>query len=175
MTLSKSLPWILLVGVIASDWLAARNTQGGAQPEELLRVKRLEITGVDGRSRIVMTTDVNGIAKIIFVDNRGREESEIAQDKDGVMSLRFAGLKGQPSVILESGLYQGGPRFLLRGSTWPEQRILLGFHTDDAPSDVSRVWGLFLPSLDGFHNLSAIGAARDLKTGRTQGFVAPSQ
>jgi hypothetical protein len=175
MNLVRQLPWILLLVSIVANRLLPSSTADSNKSDEVIRAKQIEVVDSNGAVRIVMATDADGSAKVVFKDPARKTESSITQRRTGAMSIQFAGPQGMPSVILESDFDHGGPRLFFRGNTWPGQRVLLGFHTDDLPSETSRIWGLFFPSLDGVHNLSGIGVSRDSKTGMMHGFVLPIQ
>lgn len=166
--------WVCLVALLGSGALVSRNSQtlGSAQT---VRASRIEVTDPSGRPRIVITTGRDGTAQITFLSSDGKRNSRIGQYSDGTMSLEFAGRAERPSVYLTSDFSHSGPRLLLTGNTWPEQRILLGFKIDDVPSGLSYGWGLFFPTVDGLHDFAAIGAARDVRTGQTSGYVLPSR
>jgi hypothetical protein len=172
MSFLKQLPWIVIVVFLLIERIASPSAEGQGTTE-LEKLHRLEIVDDHGNVRITMTTDNDGSAVLSFRAPNAPSPSVLSQGSDGTMTLRFAGKKGEPAIVLRSDPHYGGPSLLLTGNTWPEQRILLGFHVDDAPSESSRVWGLFLPTPDGFHNFSAVAAARNSKTGQTTGFVIP--
>jgi|SRR5579884_862574 len=164
--------WACLAVLLGSGSLISRSSQivGNVQT---IRASRIEVTDPSGRPRIVIATDSDGVAQISFVSPDGKNNSRIRQYGDGAMSLEFAGKTDRPSVYLTSDFSHSGPRLLLTGNTWPEQRILLGFKTDDVPSGLSYTWGLFFPTIDGFHDFASIGATRDVRTGQTSGYVLP--
>ncbi len=175
MHVSERFFWILLFGAFALGATISRDSHNSTMVPDVVRARRVEITDDSGVVRIVMATKPYGTAQILFRSPDERADSRIEQFRNGAVSLELAGPEGRPSVVLETDFLQGGPRLSMSGYTGPEQRILLGFKTDDAPSRESHVWGLFFPTHDGFHDFSGLGAARDIGTGRTGGFVLPTR
>ena len=141
--------------------------------DEVVRTRRLQIVDTNGRTRISMSIDADGTAKLSFLNSARKVPSEIVQTTAGETILRFAGVGRDPSVLLGSGIDVGGPRLVLNGTTWPNQKILLGFKTDDVPRSVSDTWGLFFPSSVGSAEYAGIGAGRIVGTEEFKGFLLP--
>jgi hypothetical protein len=167
------LPWFLALCFVVIDHFASRPISASDAVTGTLRVKALEIVDNAGKSRISMRVQSDGRAILSFNGAIPALNSSLVQKRDGGMRLEFAGPGQEPSVVLDSDLHFGGPRFTLKGYTWSEQNILLGYDQGDVPTDTSRVWGLFLRN--GFNTYGSLVAARDPKTGVVRAGVVTSE
>ena len=138
--------------------------------------RRIEIQDPSGHPRIILATDSDGTAQIRLTDTSGKKNSVIEQYRDGTTTLRFAGPHQGDSIIMSASQIGPGPKLFLRGNT-DDQIIYLGSPEDDVPSPSLKAyaWGLYVSDVGFRPPHAAVGAYRDLKTGKISGFVYPQR
>jgi hypothetical protein len=170
---------LLYLSVICVSMAALTITAvGRRRAESSASFSHIEIQDTAENTRIIIGTDSNGTAEIRFVGGNLKKLSYIQQYSDGSTSMRFAGRANEPSIMIDAMQSGPGPVVSLRGNS-DDQMIYLGAadQQDDIPSVSPQAygWGLHVPA-GGFQPpYAAIGANRDSKTGKIQGFVHPEK
>ena len=176
MTLKERLAYLVVIATLAGALIVTAAV--GRRTESSTTFRHIEIVDPAGNPRVIIGTDSSGTSEIRFVSADGKKASYLQQYSDGSTSLRFAGPGNEPSVLIDAMQAGPGPIVFLRGNH-EDQKLFMGAadHQDDVPSASPKAfgWGFYVPAGGFKPPYAAIGAWRDMQTGKIQGFVHPEK